>query len=126
MTITTALCVSLLCASLCGLAQDEPATAIACNLKAIRPGDRPHYNELVKHLRAAVLQRTELSNGFVFTLEGKAMPLPAVAEWMSLERRCCPFLTLQLSASGDKPDWLLTMTGPEGVRAFLQTEFPAQ
>jgi len=39
---------------------------------------------------------------------------------------CCPFLTLQLSASGDKAGWTLAPTGPKGVKPLLEAEFPAR
>jgi hypothetical protein len=41
-----------------------------------------------------------------------------------MERLCCPFLTLQIAASGDRADWLLTLTGPEGVKPLIRAEFP--
>jgi hypothetical protein len=41
-----------------------------------------------------------------------------------MERRWCSFLVFQLSASGDMSEWLLNLTGPEGVKALLQIEFP--
>lgn len=43
---------------------------------------------------------------------------------MAMERLCCPFLTLQLSAAGSEADWLLKLTGPDGVKPLLQAEFP--
>jgi hypothetical protein len=48
-----------------------------------------------------------------------------VAEWMALERLCCPFLTLELSLSGRQSNWQLALTGPEGTKAFLLSEFGA-
>lgn len=125
MTIATALCASLLCVGVCSAAQDRAAPVIACNLKAISSADRPRYNDLMKRLRSAVRDRSELSDGFAFTLNGSTIQLPEVAEWMNLERRCCPFLVVQLSVSGEKANGLLTLTGPEGVKALLQMEFPA-
>ncbi len=124
MTIATALCASLLCVGVCAAAEGRAAPVIACNLKAIDAADRPRYNDLLMRLRVAVRNRSELSDGFAFTLDGKAMDLPQVAEWISVERRCCPFLSFQLCASGDKADWVLKLTGPEGVKALLELEFP--
>lgn len=126
MTIATAVCASLLCIGVCATAQDGATPVIACNLKAIRAAERPRYNDLMKRLRATVRSRSELSDGYAFRLDGKAITLPEVAEWMSMERLCCPFFGLQLSASGNEADWLLKLTGPEGVKALLQTEFPGR
>jgi hypothetical protein len=96
----------------------------ACNLKAIRATERPRYNDLVKRLRSATQDRRELTDGYAFKLDSKVISLPEVAEWISMERLCCPFLTLQLSASGAQVDWLLNLTGPKGVKPLLQAEFP--
>jgi len=122
MTIATALCASLLYVGVCAAAEGR-AAPVSCNLKAIGAAERPRYNDLMMRLRAVVRNRSELSNGFAFTLDGKAMDLPQVAEWISMERQCCPFLTFQLSASGDKPEWVLKLTGPEGTKALLEVEF---
>jgi len=59
---------------------------------------------LTKRLRSAALDRSELANGYTFKLDGKAISLPEVAEWIGMERLCCPFLSFQLSASGDQMD----------------------
>ncbi|MGH9629859.1 MAG: hypothetical protein ACRD7E_16200 [Bryobacteraceae bacterium] len=70
--------------------------------------------------------RTEVSNGYVFKLDSKGITLPEAAEWISMERLCCPFLTLQLSASGNQAYWILTLTGPARVKPLLDAEFPAR
>lgn len=85
---------------------------------------RPRYSELVERVRSAMGSRKALSNGYAFILDGKTVSLPEAAEWISMERLCCPFLTLQLSASGNQANWILTLTGPEGVKQLLDAEFP--
>lgn len=117
------LCASLLCIGFCA-AQDSTTPVFACNLKAISAAERPRYNDLTKRLRNAARNRSELPDGYAFKLDSKTISLPEVAEWISMERLCCPFLTLQLSASGDQADWLLKLTGPAGVKPLLQAEFP--
>jgi hypothetical protein len=64
------------------------------------------YNDLVKRVRAAMRVRIEITNGDAFKLDSKAVTLPEAAEWISMERTCCPILTLQLSASGNQADWV--------------------
>jgi hypothetical protein len=96
----------------------------ACNLTAIDDAVRPRYNELVRHIRSAMRDRREIPNGYVFTLDHATVALPEAAEWISMERLCCPFLTLELSASGAHAHWLLTLRGPAGVKPLLDAEFP--
>ena len=105
-------------------AQKDASTVFACNLKAISATERPRYIELVKRVREAMRDRTEISNGYAFKLDSKTITLPEAAEWISMERLCCPFLTLQLSAAGNQTHWVLTLTGPEGVKPLLDVEFP--
>jgi hypothetical protein len=124
MMIATVFCASLLCAGLCAAAQDGVPPAIACNLKAISAAERPRYNDLMKRLRLAIQRRSEVRGGYSFDLNGKAISFLEAAEWIGMERLCCPFLTLQLSASGNHADWILKLTGPPDVKALLQAEFP--
>jgi hypothetical protein len=122
MRISTALCLSLLC--ICAAGADSPPPAkLACNLKAIGAAERPRYNELVKRLRSAVKERREIPTGYVFRLDSASISLPEAADWIRLERLCCPFLTLQLETSGSQADWSLTLTGPPGVKDLLRAEF---
>ena len=98
--------------------------AIACNLAAIAPENRPRYHQLIQRIRGAIGQCFELHNGYAYPIDPGAVPLTDAAEWMALETLCCPFLTIQLSASGQQSHWVLTLTGPEGVKPLLDTEFP--
>lgn len=61
-------------------AQKDAAPVFACNLKAISAADRPRYNDLVKRVRSAIRDRTEISNGYVFKLDSKVVTLPEAAE----------------------------------------------
>ena len=103
---------------------ESAAPVVACNLKAISSAERPRYNDLFMRIRDAARHRSEIANGYAFRLDGKAVHLQDIGEWISMERRCCPFLTFELSASGDTTDCVLKLTGPEGVRAVLQGDFP--
>jgi hypothetical protein len=125
MSTATTLLASMFVVSMCAAGQTEAAPVFACNLKAISASERPRYKQLVERVRHAIRSRSEISGGYVFKLDGKAVSLPEAAEWISMERRCCPFLTLQLSASGDQEHWVLTLTGPQGVKTLLNAEFPA-
>ena len=126
MTIPTTVFASLLGIGLCAVPLASGSPILACNLKAIGSAERPRYTELMKRLRAAVHDRSELRDGYSFKLDSKSIALSEVAEWVAMERLCCPFLTFQLEASGSQIGWMLKLTGPEGVKPLLQSEFPAQ
>lgn len=125
MTAPTALLVFFLYVGMCAAADKTAKPVFACNLEAISAAERPRYNELVKRIGAAIRDRRETSSGYAFELESKIVTLPEAAEWIVMERLCCPFLTLQLSAAGNQTGWTLTLTGPEGVKPLIVAEFPA-
>lgn len=103
--------------------QKEDEIPFACSLTALTAAERAHHSDLSKELHRAVKDIRELDNGYAFQLSGEAKTISMVAEWISLERLCCPFFTFQLEiASESKPMWL-RMTGRDGVKEFMRTEF---
>jgi hypothetical protein len=122
MSLGTLLCFLLIAVGMCSAADTNPP--LACNLKAINAAEQPRYTDLMKRLRASLSKQTEIANGFTYVFDAKVITLPEVAEWITMERLCCPFLTFQLDvkSSGDSS---LTLRGPNGVKAILREEFPA-
>jgi hypothetical protein len=96
---------------------------IVCNLAAIDPSARDRYHALRNRIREAVRNRSDLADGFAFRLDESTVPLTDVAEWVDMERRCCPFLTIQISVTGGEPGWVLSLTGPAGTKAILAEAF---
>ena len=96
---------------------------LACCPTAISPAARPRYNELIRRLAGAVRNRTELSDGYAFDLD-TSISLPEVAEWIAMERLCCPFLAFRLDLHpGGATE--LTLRGPEGAKAILEKAIAA-
>ena len=126
MTSATALSACLFCVCLCSSAEKGAAPVVACNPKGISAAGRPRHRDLAQHLRSAIQRRAGIPDGYAYTLNGKNIALPEVAEWISLERLCCPFLTFRLSASGSQADWVLMIVGPHGVKPLLDAEFPGR
>jgi hypothetical protein len=120
MILPALLCFSLACVGVFS-ATDSPS--LACNLKAISASERPRYNGLIKQLRNALQDRSELSDGYSYKLDPKKITLPELAEWITMERLCCPFLAFQIDVKGNG-DSHLTLRGPAGAKAILSEEFP--
>jgi hypothetical protein len=95
---------------------------VACNLTAISPAQRARYSELAQKLRSAIQNRRELSNGYSYELGAEAITLLETAEWITMERLCCPFLTFQLEVGG--ASFRLTISGPDPSKAILLHAFP--
>ena len=94
--------------------------SLVCKLDALTPAERARSATLLGELRAAMVERAELGDGWAFRLRDGAS-LAGVAEWIALERRCCPFFRFQLDVDGDAGPVWLRLTGA-GVKEFLATQ----
>ena len=65
----------------------------------------------------------EADNGYEFSFPGGSDTLVGVAEFISRERLCCPFLEFTFKVWPDYEVITLLLTGPEGTREFLREEF---
>src|SRR5277367_4394475 len=96
---------------------------IACDLGAIAATDRPRYYGLRSMLRPAAVGKRELPNGIAIQISTERMTLAQVAEWISFERKCCPFLEFRIDvAPKSGPVWV-SLTGRAGVKEFLAQAF---
>src|SRR4051794_37346551 len=96
--------------------------AFACDIFALSPEDRQRHKVLLQTFRPAAHDVLELPDGYRFKLSTEAIRFVDAAEWIDLERRCCPFLRFQLSIAGDENTITLAITGPPGVKPFIETE----
>jgi hypothetical protein len=107
----------------CNLETSAAETPLACNLDAISASERPRYNELRRILAAAAAGKRELPDGVAIQISTERMPLAQLAEWISLERKCCPFFEFRIEvAPKSGPVWL-SLTGRPGVKEFLSQAF---
>jgi hypothetical protein len=97
---------------------------LACNLDAIPDNEQARYRGLMTRLRASIRGRTELPFGYAYQLDSASISPPELADWVMLERLCCPFLNflIEIDAEGRVH---LTVRGPKGVKQVLDEEFPA-
>jgi hypothetical protein len=96
---------------------------LACDLDAISAGDRPRYNELRRMVGTAVTGKRELPDGIAVRIATERMSLAQLAEWISFERKCCPFFEFRIEvAPKSGPVWL-SLTGRPGVKEFLAQAF---
>ena len=96
---------------------------IACNLLGLTAAERARQKELHKQLFSKVERVRELPNGYAVGLPGSKETILAVAEFITLERTCCSFFRFELEVGRqEEPVWL-RITGAEGVKDFLKTQF---
>jgi hypothetical protein len=75
---------------------------------------------VIAELKALVLTRKELTNGFGYEFEGTDEILDKLNTFIKTERMCCDFFTFQLTVEENRA--LLNITGPEGAKEFLKEE----
>jgi hypothetical protein len=95
---------------------------IACDLNALTRAERERRGTLVGALAQAIIGRAELDHGYELRVDSARLDLPALAEWLALERRCCPFLHFRVELGpGDGPV-TVALSGGDGVKDFLRVE----
>jgi len=98
---------------------------IVCNLNVFTPAERERHIQTTTQLLQSVQNIREVENGyeFIFPNPGSSEILTKMAEFISNERRCCPFLKFTLTIDTDPQPIALILTGPEGTQEFLRAEF---
>jgi hypothetical protein len=69
-----------------------------------------------------VEERRDLADGYAFRFPADA--LADLTRFLENERRCCPFLSFEITLAPDGGPVWLRITGPPGTRALLAAELP--
>ena len=93
---------------------------LACDLGAMDAGQWGRYRELRRLLGEDVMGARELEDGYAFRHSPGAEVLLALAEYVSLERLCCPFFDFAIEVGRGGDGVWLRMTGPEGAKGILE------
>jgi hypothetical protein len=102
--------------------EKKDEAAFMCRLDALDAAERVRYQAVRKQLHAGVQEVKELPDGYAFRLSADSSTIMTVAEWMTFERRCCPFFNFALAVESEKASLWLRITGREGVKSFMQLE----
>ena len=95
---------------------------IACDMSAIEPDRREQHIATGKDVFRAVTEILELPDGYAFRLADEPNMLVKTAEFISLEKLCCPFLGFVVEIKPEGGAVWLRLTGREGVKAFIREE----
>ena len=96
---------------------------LACNLAAMDPSRRDRHHFLIQQWTRAIQDVQELPDGYAFRFELDDSLWVALAEYITLERRCCPFLEFTLKLDPKGGPIRLLLTGCEGVKELIRSEF---
>jgi hypothetical protein len=94
-----------------------------CDMTAMTREERGRYEILRAKLAAAVVGIEELADGYSLRIDVSAFPASELEEWISFEKKCCPFFTLTMD--GHAEALRLKITGRSGVKDFIRAEFSA-
>ena len=97
---------------------------IACRLDALTATERAREGELLHAQMGAVEEVRELPDGYAYRFAASDGLFRQTAERITLEHRCCPFLSFSLEWAGDSVPWL-HVTGRDGAKEFLEATFGA-
>jgi hypothetical protein len=94
----------------------------ACDMTAIEASQRGQHLATIDELFRAVEEIRELPNGYAFRLPDEADVLIKAANFIALERLCCPFFGFTLEAEPEIGSLWLSLTGRDGVKPFVVAE----
>jgi hypothetical protein len=94
-----------------------------CNTEALNKTERERYNQLTGKLATARVETKELPDGYAFRLKSEVIALSEVAEWISWERKCCPFFGFEIALERHNGPLWLKLRGTDGVKIFIRAEF---
>lgn len=100
----------------------EKTSPFACDMTAITADQRGAHLATIERLFQAVEDLRELPNGYAFRLSNDPQLLLTAAQFVALERLCCPFFGFTLEIEREGGAVWLSLTGREGVKPFIIAE----
>jgi hypothetical protein len=93
--------------------------ALACRLDALSRDEQVRRTALAEQVTARFAEVRETNDGYAARLAADPALARDVMEWILLERRCCPFLRLEVEFEPASDTMWLGFGGGPGVKAFL-------
>lgn len=100
----------------------ENETVFACNMAAIEPSQRKEHIENTKLLLDTVQTIEDRPDGYALILPLNTAALVQTAQFIALERLCCPFFGFNVELAPAASNFGLVLTGPTGVKPFILAE----
>ena len=97
-------------------------TLLACNLDVCTPAEHENHFQAAAKLYKSIQDIQETENGYKFRFPNTSESIMRLAEFISNERVCCPFLEFTLNVAPNDAPISLLLSGPDGTKKFLQEE----
>lgn len=101
---------------------EQVSSPFACDMSAIAPDKRGEHIQTTDELFHSVEEVRELENGYAFRLANDGDVLLRAAQFVALEKLCCPFFAFTLEVEAEGGAVWLSLTGREGVKPFIMAE----
>ena len=102
---------------------NHQTTPIACNMNVFTPAERESHIQTATQLFQTVQRIVDVERGYEFIFSSESATIVKLAEFISKEKLCCPFLEFTLKMVPNYETASLLLTGPEGIPEFLREEF---
>jgi hypothetical protein len=103
--------------------QNAEESKFYCNTKALSPAERAHHKEVTEKLIKVRTQVVETPKGYEFQYSPSSISIVDLAEWATVEAKCCPFFNFHLDLEREGNLVCLGLAGAEGIKIFIRTEF---
>jgi hypothetical protein len=103
--------------------QNAEESKFYCNTKALSPAERAHHKEVTEKLIKMRTQVIETPRGYEFQYSPSSVSIVDLAEWATVEAKCCPFFNFHLDLEQEGNLLCLGLAGAEGIKIFIRTEF---
>lgn len=100
----------------------DKESPFACDMTAIAPEQRGAHLAAIERLFSSAHNMRELPDGYAFELPNESDALLTVAQFIALERLCCPFFGFGLDVEREGGSVWLSLRGREGVKPFIMAE----
>lgn len=91
-------------------------------MSGLSPAQRQAHLANSRGLFSNVQAISELTDGYEFQLADDPDAIVKVAEFVALEKLCCPFLNFAIEVEAEGGPVTVRLTGREGVKAFVREE----
>jgi hypothetical protein len=95
---------------------------LACDLTALTDAQRVRHLEVARQVFDLKQSVRELSDGFALQYADEPQHYLLLAEFMSLEHRCCPFFHLALDVEPEQKSIWLHIGGSAEIKTFARAE----
>lgn len=98
------------------------ASPLACDMSALAPEKREEHITTSRELFSHIVSIRELTDGYAFELGNGPDAIVKAAQFIALEKLCCPFLHFALEVEAEGGPTSLRLSGREGVKEFVREE----